>query len=160
VLIPFRLKRHSRCWRSRQADQSRRSTLQKIDACISILRNRVAEAKAHTMVVASSAHFPRSAGSTKVASSSSSDTSMHCMGSEHCLLLPWCELSFCYSVPEDCNACVDFLPGTVSALICPTAPPTSTVAYQSERYEYDSVLSRNVEILFQNLRIVMPKARV
>ena len=85
---------------------------------------------------------------------------LHCMGSEHCLLLPWCELSFCYSVPEDCNACVDFLPGTASALIHPTAPPTSTVASQSELYEYDSVLSWNVEILFQNLRIVMPKARV
>ena len=85
---------------------------------------------------------------------------LRCVGSEHCLLLPWCELSFCYSIPEDCNACIDFLPGTASALIHPTAPPTSTVASQSEWYEYDLVLSRNVEILFQNLRIVMPKARV
>jgi len=49
---------------------------------------------------------------------------------------------------------------TASALIHPTAPPTSTMASQSELYEYDSVLSWNVEILFQNLRIVMPKARV
>jgi len=68
--------------------------------------------------------------------------------------------SFCYSVPQDWNACVDFLQGTVSALIRLTAPPTSTVAFQSERYEHDPVFSRNVEISFQNLRIVTPKVRV
>jgi len=55
--------------------------------------------------------------------------------------------------------CVDFLQGTASALIRSTAPPTSTVASQSERYEHDPVLLRNVEISFQDLRIVTPKAR-
>ena len=83
MFIPFRLRRHSRCWRSRRADQSRRSTLQKIDARISISRNRVAEAKLAPWAVASRAHFPRSAGSTNVASSSSSDTRTHCMRCVH-----------------------------------------------------------------------------